>query len=106
MGTENGMTRRAMARRMPANQRRSRDILGLIDLKMKTKKERIEEIKLAVESGITDRSFWHSRTPEERLWAMELMRRRIYGYDETSMPRLQRVLEVRQLKRYDTPDDS
>jgi hypothetical protein len=72
---------------------------------MKTKKERIEEIKLAADSGITDRAFWHSRTPEERLWAMELMRQRAYGYDESSVPKLQRVIEFATLKRYKTPDD-
>ena len=73
---------------------------------MKTKEERIEEIKLAVESGISDREFWHSRTPEERLWATKLMRQRAYGYDENSVPKLQRVIEFATLKRYDTPDDS
>jgi hypothetical protein len=64
-----------------------------------------EEIKAAVESGITDREFWHSRAPQERLWAMELMRRKKYGYDENSVPRIQKVFEVVELKRYNTPDD-
>ncbi len=36
---------------------------------------KIEEIKFAVETGVTDRKFWHSRTPEKRVWAMGLMRR-------------------------------
>jgi hypothetical protein len=61
---------------------------------------KLEEIKFAVETGVTDREFWHSRTPEERIWAMELMRRRAYGYDEHSIPRLERVIEVATLKHY------
>ena len=70
-----------------------------------TEHEALDEIKAAVESGITDREFWHSRTPQERIWAAELMRRKKYGYDENSVPRIQKVFEVVKLKRYDTPDD-
>jgi hypothetical protein len=42
-----------------------------------------------------DKSYWLSRTPYERLQAVELMRQIIYGYDP-STSRLQRVLEVTQ----------
>jgi len=66
----------------------------------KSKDEALDEIKLAVEREITDREFWHSRTPEERLWAAELMRRRKYGYDENSIPKFEKVFEVTTLKRY------
>jgi hypothetical protein len=62
---------------------------------------KLEEIKLAVETGVTDREFWHSRTPEERIWAIELMNRRAYGYDEHSIPKFQRVFEVVDLKHYE-----
>jgi hypothetical protein len=62
---------------------------------------KLEEIKLAVETGVTDREFWHSRTPQERLWAVELMNRRAYGYDEHSVPKLQRVIEFATLKHYE-----
>ena len=62
---------------------------------------KLEEIKMAVENRVTDREFWHSRTPEERIWAMELMRRRDYGYDEHSVPRIQRVIEFATLKHYE-----
>jgi hypothetical protein len=41
-------------------------------------------------------SFWLSRTPEERLAAMEFMRQVMYGYDPIS-DRIQRVLEVAEL---------
>ena len=42
-----------------------------------------------------DKSYWLSRTPYERLQAVELMRQIIYGYDP-SATRLQRVLEITQ----------
>jgi len=67
---------------------------------MKTEEERLEEIKLAVENGVTDREFRHSRTPQERIWAVVLMNRRKYGYDENAMPRIERILEVMTPKRY------
>lgn len=41
-----------------------------------------------------DKEYWLSKTPEERLEAVELMRQIIYG-DEAAK-RLQRVLEVAQ----------
>ena len=42
-----------------------------------------------------EKSYWLSRTPYERLEAVELMRQIIYGYDPSAI-RLQRVLEVTQ----------
>jgi hypothetical protein len=42
-----------------------------------------------------EKSYWLSKTPYERLEAVELMRQIIYGYDP-SATRLQRVLEVTQ----------
>jgi len=41
------------------------------------------------------KSYWLSKTPYERLEAVELMRQIIYGYDP-SATRLQRVLEIAQ----------
>jgi hypothetical protein len=50
-----------------------------------------------VVSGLYDepdeRGYWLSKTPFERLAALELMRQVIYGYDPSST-RLQRVLSV------------
>jgi len=43
------------------------------------------------------KAYWLSKTPYERLQATELMRQIIYGYDP-SATRLQRVLEIAQLK--------
>ena len=37
--------------------------------------------------------FWWSRTPEERLKAIEVNRQAVYGYQNTP-PRFQRLLEV------------
>lgn len=66
---------------------------------METSKEKeFEAIKLAVETHGSDPRYWRSRTPQERMWAMELMRQRAYGYDEHSVPRLQRVIEFATLK--------
>ncbi len=72
---------------------------------MKIDDAAFEEIRLAVETE-ADPAFWHSRTPEERIVAMELMRRRAYGYDEHSMPKLQRVIEIVDLKRYHAQPES
>ena len=50
-------------------------------------------------SGLTDKSdetaFWQSKTPRERLEAIEIIRQIIYGYNP-STTRLQRVLEIAQ----------
>jgi hypothetical protein len=40
-----------------------------------------------------EKSYWLSKTPYERLEAVELMRQIIYGYNP-SATRLQRVLEI------------
>jgi len=42
-----------------------------------------------------EKSYWLSKSPYERLEAVELMRQIIYGYDPSAI-RLQRVLEVTQ----------
>ena len=43
-----------------------------------------------------EKAYWLSKTPAERLEALELMRQILYGYDPSST-RLQRVLEVDEL---------
>lgn len=45
-----------------------------------------------------EKAFWLSKTPAERLEALEFMRQVAYGYDPATT-RLQRVLEVTQLPR-------
>lgn len=43
-----------------------------------------------------DKEYWLSKTPEERLEAMELMRRINYGVERCTA-RLQRVIEIDEL---------
>ncbi len=38
-------------------------------------------------------AYWQARTPGERLLALEIMRRVLYGYDPSSL-RLQRFFEI------------
>jgi hypothetical protein len=45
-----------------------------------------------------DRVYWHSRTPQERLAALELMRQKTYGHDPATA-KLQRVIEITQLEK-------
>jgi len=40
-----------------------------------------------------DKNYWLSKTPQERLLAVEIMREILYGYDP-SASRLQRVFEI------------
>ena len=57
---------------------------------------RIDRSKLSVTSLFDksdDREYWLSKTPQERLTALELMRQINYGYDPTTA-RLERVLEI------------
>ena len=42
-----------------------------------------------------EKEYWLSKTPDERLQALELMRQIVYGYDPATA-RLQRVLEIAQ----------
>jgi hypothetical protein len=43
-----------------------------------------------------EKAYWLSKTPHERLEAMELMRQINYGYDSTTA-RIQRILEIAEL---------
>ena len=45
------------------------------------------------EADEADKTYWHSKSPQERLEALELMRQINYGYNPIT-ERLQRVLEV------------
>lgn len=45
-----------------------------------------------------ERAYWLSKTPTERLQALELIRQTIYGYTRATA-RLQRVLEVAELSQ-------
>jgi hypothetical protein len=45
-----------------------------------------------------EKAYWLSRTPEERLAAIEISRRMVYG-ENASTSRLQRIFEVLKLSR-------
>jgi hypothetical protein len=67
----------------------------------------LEKIKLAKtafsvfssfeDAEAADRAYWQSRTPEERMIAIELMRQSAYGYTAATA-RFQSVFEIAQLK--------
>jgi hypothetical protein len=65
---------------------------------MEKSTDNLEVARMIEEAEARGPRYWHSRTPEERLRALELMRQRAYGYDPATA-RLQRVLEIGQLKR-------
>ena len=46
------------------------------------------------EADAEDKKYWHSKTPTDRLIALELMRQSAYGYENPTTRRLQRVLEI------------
>jgi hypothetical protein len=52
----------------------------------------------SLKDGATEKEFWLSKTPLERLQALEILRQINYGYDP-STARLQRVLEVVERQR-------
>ncbi len=61
---------------------------------IKIEKTAIEIFSSFAEADDADRKFWHSKTPEERLTALELMRQSAYGYENPDTERLQRVFEI------------
>jgi hypothetical protein len=61
---------------------------------------RVEKTAFSVASLFDEsdeKAFWLSKTPYERLQAVELMRQVIYGYEPASA-RLQRLFEVAELQ--------
>lgn len=48
------------------------------------------------EADEVDKAYWHAKSPQERMAALELMRQINYGYDPTT-ERLQRVFEIAEL---------
>ena len=62
--------------------------------RLKMDKSALSVVSTSEESD--DKEYWHTKTPRERLQAVELMRQINYGYDPVTT-RLQRVLEVAKL---------
>lgn len=46
------------------------------------------------EADEADREHWRNASYEDRLLALELLRKSAYGYTDPATPRLQRVLEI------------
>ena len=65
---------------------------------MEESKDYAEVKRMVEEAKAEGPSYWHSRTPQERVWALELMRQQAYGYDPATT-RIPRVLEIVQLKK-------
>ena len=59
----------------------------------KMNKEKFSVLSSFEEADAADKAYWHSKTPQERLEALELMRQINYDYNPATL-RLQRVLEV------------
>jgi hypothetical protein len=51
----------------------------------------------SLEDDTNEREYWRTRTPAERMEALELTRQIVYGYDPATT-RLQRVLEIAELE--------
>lgn len=60
-------------------------------------KKQVEKRKLKDKN--TDLEYWLSRTPDERLSAVEILRQNLYGYSNDNPPRLQRVATIVRRKR-------
>ena len=56
-------------------------------------KETFSVLSSFEEAAETDKAYWHSKTPQERMAALELMRQINYGYYPAT-ERVQRVLEI------------
>jgi hypothetical protein len=63
------------------------------DYSMKLNKKAISTGRLTEESD--EKAYWLSKSPNERVMAIETMRRIIYGYNPSS-ERFQRILEITQ----------
>ncbi|MDE0019114.1 MAG: hypothetical protein OXU51_23235 [Candidatus Poribacteria bacterium] len=63
-------------------------------------KEEFSVLSSFEEADEADKAYWHSKSPQERMAALELMRQINYGYDPTT-ERIQRVLEVAELTQGD-----
>ncbi len=63
-------------------------------------KEEFSVLSSFEEADEADKAYWHSKSPQERMEALELMRQINYGYDPTT-ERLQRVLEVAEFTQGD-----
>ncbi len=60
---------------------------------------KLEIHKVSAKSEISENlAYWRSKTPEERIMAVNFLRSQYYGWKDESSQRLQRVLVVTKLK--------
>ncbi|MGA3066619.1 MAG: hypothetical protein ABSF29_07205 [Tepidisphaeraceae bacterium] len=61
---------------------------------------KLTSYRSAADADDADRRFWLSRTPRQRMQALEELRRFNYGYgDGKPQPRFQRILKVTKLRQ-------
>jgi hypothetical protein len=65
---------------------------------MEESKKYVEVKRMVEEAKALAPAYWHLRTPQERVWALELMRQEAYGYDPATLT-IQKVFEIAQLKK-------
>jgi hypothetical protein len=51
------------------------------------------------EADAAERAYWRSKTPAERMRALEEIRQMAWGYNDDSRPEFQRVVEVVKFSR-------
>lgn len=61
---------------------------------VKIDKKSVQIFSNFADSEGEDRKYWISKTPAERLEALELMRQSAYGYENAATRRLQNILEI------------
>ncbi len=70
--------------------------MSRLNLSMIKDKKAFSVVSLLDESS--DKKYWLSKTPQEKIQAIEFLRQTMYGYDP-STTRLQRFFEVVELKK-------
>jgi len=70
--------------------------MSRLNLSMIKDKKAFSVVSLLDESN--DKTYWLSKTPQEKIQAIEFLRQTMYGYDPTTT-RLQRFFEVVELKK-------
>jgi hypothetical protein len=50
-------------------------------------------------SRLGDVAYWRTRTPRERMQALDLLRQKKWGYTDETAPRLVKVMRTRQMRQ-------
>jgi hypothetical protein len=65
---------------------------------LKNKEYKVYSLK-SREADVSDRLYWSTKTPEERIAAMEVIRQQWYKIKNERPKRLQRVIHIIELKK-------